>query len=122
MSPIPCTIVTGPLSVGKTSFISRLLALKAPDERWAVLVNEFGALGIDGALVSGGAAGQPGVVVRELAGGCLCCQAAGVLVPAIAQLLRQARNPARLLIEPSGLGHPAGGARRHLAAWASTHC
>ncbi len=51
-----------------------------------------------------------GIVVRELAGGCLCCTLSGPLGVAIAQLVRQAK-PDRLIIEPSGLGHPAGRSR-----------
>ena len=57
--PIPCNIVTGGLGSGKTTVISRLLASKHQsrykDERWAILVNEFGALGIDGSLIESAA-------------------------------------------------------------------
>eukprot|EP00798_Chlamydomonas_sp_ICE-L_P026160 gene26160-11887_t len=56
--PVPVNIVTGALGVGKTTAISRLLEAKPPGEVWAVLVNEFGALGIDGALLEGSKAGS----------------------------------------------------------------
>lgn len=74
-------------------------------------MNEFGAVGIDAiALQSSAAAAGGSVVVRQIAGGCMCCAQSGVLLPAIAQIIRQSK-PDRLLIEPSGLGHPAGDAR-----------
>ena len=63
--PIPVNVVTGALGVGKTTAISQLLRLKPPEEKWAVLVNEFGALGIDGALLeSAGAAATGELLVR----------------------------------------------------------
>jgi G3E family GTPase len=75
---------------------------------WCVIVNEFGAVGIDAvALQSSAAAAGGTVTVKQIAGGCMCCTQSGVLLPAIAQIIRQTK-PDRLLIEPSGLGHPAG--------------
>jgi len=111
--PLPTTIVTGALGVGKTTAIAALLARRPAGEKWAVLVNEFGALGVDGALLEaiGSEKGDPsvpdGITIKQLAGGCMCCAAAGMLTPALAMLIRQAK-PDRLVIEPSGLGHPAG--------------
>lgn len=114
--PVPVSIITGALASGKTTFIAGLLHAKPPGELWAVLVNEFGAAGLDAALLEGGAAGmlaapaaqqvkQPleaaGVHIRQLAGGCLCCALSGVTATAIAQLVRTVK-PDRLLIEPSG--------------------
>jgi G3E family GTPase len=104
--PVPTTIITGSLGVGKTTFIARLLQQRQGTERWAVVVNEFGALGLDGALLAQ-PAGTAGVTVKELPGGCMCCAISGVLPVALAQLLRTVK-PQRLIIEPSGLGHPAG--------------
>ncbi|MBT1443263.1 GTP-binding protein [Shewanella sp. JM162201] len=101
LANIPVNLITGFLGSGKTSFIKRLLEQKPEGERWAVLVNEFGEIGLDGALL-----GQAdGVSIREVPGGCLCCAAGVPTQVAIAQLLRKAK-PHRLLIEPTGLGHP----------------
>jgi G3E family GTPase len=101
--PVPANLITGFLGAGKTTTILHLLAHRPRGERWAVLVNEFGELGIDGAVL--GEAG--GVAVREIAGGCVCCTGNVPMRVALTQLLRVAR-PARLLVEPTGLGHPAG--------------
>lgn len=57
--PIPVNVITGALGVGKTTAIQHLLAQRPPEEKWAVLVNEFGTLGIDAALLE---AGKPGKV------------------------------------------------------------
>ena len=118
---IPVNIITGVLGVGKTTAIRHLLSQRPPNEKWAVVVNEFGALGIDGALLDTAAGiadadvagtsttggGDGGVVVREVAGGCLCCAVAAPFTVAVTQVLRRAK-PDRLLIEPSGMGHPGG--------------
>lgn len=66
-----------------------------------MLVNEFGEVGVDGALLA-----DQGVVVQEVAGGCLCCVAAPAFTTGLNRVIRQHR-PDRILIEPSGLGHPA---------------
>lgn len=105
--PVPTHVITGTLGSGKTTAITQLIASKPAAETWAVLVNEFGAVGIDEALLETSSAPLGGgVAVKQLAGGCLCCALSGVTSVAIAQLVRQVR-PSRLLIEPSGLGHPA---------------
>ncbi len=105
ISGVPTNIITGFLGVGKTSTLMQLLKNKPKDETWAVLVNEFGEIGIDGALLEGQPSEQNGVFVREVPGGCMCCTTGLPMRVALAQLLRQAK-PARLLIEPTGLGHP----------------
>lgn len=106
--PVPTTIVTGSLGVGKTTALCNLVAKKPANEHWCIIVNEFGAVGIDAvALQSTAAAAGNTVAVKQIAGGCMCCAQSGVLLPAIAQIIRQTK-PDRLLIEPSGLGHPAG--------------
>ena len=105
---IPVNIITGVLGVGKTTAIRHLISQRPPNERWAIVVNEFGALGIDGAILdtAGGLSkGDGGVIIREVAGGCLCCAVAAPFTVAVTQLLRRAK-PDRLIIEPSGLGHP----------------
>ncbi|QYK04116.1 CobW family GTP-binding protein [Shewanella zhangzhouensis] len=99
---IPVNVITGFLGAGKTSFIKQLLAQKPEGETWAVLVNEFGEVGLDAALLGS----REGLAIREVPGGCICCAAGVPTRVAVAQLLRQAR-PSRLLIEPTGLGHPA---------------
>jgi len=93
---------------------------KPAEQRWAVLVNEAGRVGIDGAMLEGLAAGEGlrdgipgsagsaanGVVIREVPGGCMCCVAGLPSQLALVELLRRAK-PDRLLVEPTGLGHPA---------------
>ncbi len=61
-------LITGFLGSGKTTTIRHLLAHKPEHERWAVLVNEFGEIGIDGALLA-----DSGAVLKEIPGGCMCC-------------------------------------------------
>ncbi|MBU2979987.1 CobW family GTP-binding protein [Alteromonas sp. C1M14] len=102
---VPTNIITGFLGVGKTSAILHLLTQKPADERWAVLVNEFGEIGIDGGLLKGQHTEEQGVFIREVPGGCMCCTAGLSMQIALNQLLAKAR-PDRLLIEPTGLGHP----------------
>lgn len=103
LEQIPTHLIGGPLGAGKTSLIRQLLAQKPAAERWAVLVNEFGQIGLDAALLS---SAVEGVSLAEVAGGCLCCVNGVPFQVGLGRLLRQAR-PDRLLIEPSGLGHPA---------------
>lgn len=102
---VPTNIITGFLGVGKTSSILSLLEDKPADERWAVLVNEFGEIGVDRSIVQGSSGEDDGVYVREVPGGCMCCAAGLPMQIALTQLLRKAK-PHRLLIEPTGLGHP----------------
>lgn len=100
LQPVSVILLLGLLGVGKTTTIQHLLTQRPKHERWAVLVNEFGALGVDQVLL-----GEPDVFVSHVAGGCLCCAAGPVTRVKLNQLLRQAR-PQRLLIEPSGVAHP----------------
>jgi len=103
-SQIPANIITGFLGVGKTTAIQYLLNHKPANERWAVLVNEFGEVGIDAGLLANERQAT-GVFMREVPGGCMCCAAGVPMQVALSQLIRQAK-PDRLLIEPTGLGHP----------------
>jgi G3E family GTPase len=101
---IPVNLITGFLGVGKTTAVIDLLKNKAAGSRWAVLVNEYGDVSIDGAMIEG--SGPDGVSVREVGGGCVCCATAPYLPVAIHFLLLDAK-PERLIIETTGLGHPA---------------
>lgn len=98
--PIPVNLITGFLGAGKTTAILQLLATRPAGERWAVLVNEFGRIGVDQAVFPSGE-----VAVKEVPGGCLCCANQLPMQIALGQLVSRAR-PDRLLIEPTGLGHP----------------
>ena len=102
---VPTNIITGFLGVGKTSAILHLLKSKPNNERWAVLVNEFGEIGVDGSLFQGQHTEEGKVFIREVPGGCMCCTAGLPMQIALNQLLTRAK-PDRLLIEPTGLGHP----------------
>ncbi|MBA6244897.1 MULTISPECIES: GTP-binding protein [Psychrobacter] len=104
----PCTLVTGFLGAGKTTVINQLLASKPDDERWALLINEFGRIGIDGALLASSQdndLNQKNIAIREISGGCICCTSQLPLQIAISRLLSE-HHPQRLLIEPTGLAHP----------------
>jgi len=97
---IPTNIITGFLGVGKTTLIRHLLKTKPAHERWAVLVNEFGEVGIDGALLA-----ADNIAVKEVPGGCMCCSVGLPSKIALNQLIK-AQNPDRIIIEPTGLAHP----------------
>ena len=99
---IPTHVISGALGAGKTSVLRSLLAQRPSHERWAVLINEFGDIGLDSALLDGN---QDGVSFTEVAGGCVCCVNGVPFQVGLVQLLRTAK-PDRLFIEPSGLGHP----------------
>jgi G3E family GTPase len=113
---VPTNIITGFLGAGKSTAILHLLKQKPSHERWAVLVNEFGEVGIDGSLFTGTETEDSGVFIREVSGGCMCCAAGLPMQIALNMLLARAR-PHRLLIEPTGLGHP----REVLAVLAAEH-
>lgn len=101
---VPTNIITGFLGAGKTSAILHLLKHKPDNERWAVLVNEFGEIGVDGSLFEGQHNQKQGVFIREVPGGCMCCASGLPMQIALNMLLVKAK-PDRLLIEPTGLGH-----------------
>lgn len=101
----PVNIITGFLGVGKSSAIVQLLHNKPAGERWAVLVNEFGEIGVDGSILAGHHGHDRKIVVKEIPGGCMCCTAGLSMQVALNQLLSRQEFD-RLLIEPTGLGHP----------------
>ena len=98
---IPTNLIIGFLGVGKTTVIRHLLSQVPEGQRWAVLVNEFGEIGVDGAFLR-----EEDVAVEEVAGGCMCCVTGAGLQVGLNRLIRQYK-PDRILIEPTGLGHPA---------------
>ena len=110
-SKIPVNIITGSLGSGKTTVINHLLTQKQPDEYWAILVNEYGLIGIDGSLMNGingvvHDSDRGSVEIKELAGGCICCSAGLMFELSLVKLLR--KRPDRLLIEPTGLATLSG--------------
>lgn len=103
---VPCTIVTGFLGAGKTTLIRHVLA-NAGGRRLAVLVNEFGDVGIDGEILKGcGNAACPEDNIVELANGCLCCTVADEFVPALDRILSRQPAVEHIVIETSGLALP----------------
>ena len=105
---IPVNLIAGSLGVGKTTAMNHLLNQRPDHERWAVLVNEYGLVGLDAALMAtpGKEAKTGGVEIREVAGGCICCSA-GIMFEMSLVLLLQRRLD-RLLIEPTGLAALSG--------------
>jgi cobalamin biosynthesis protein CobW len=106
MRKLPATIVTGFLGAGKTSLIRHLLA-HAGGRRIALVINEFGELGIDREILLGcGVAGCSSEDVIELANGCICCTVADDFLPTITRLLERGAPPEHIVIETSGLALP----------------
>ena len=106
LARVPCTIVTGFLGAGKTTLIRHVLA-NARGRRLAVIVNEFGDVGIDGEILKGcGDATCPEENIVELANGCLCCTVADEFVPALDQILNRQPAVEHIVIETSGLALP----------------
>ena len=105
LARIPCTIVTGFLGAGKTTLIRHVIA-NAQGRRLAVIVNEFGDVGIDGEILKGcGNAACPEENIIELANGCLCCTVADEFVPALDAILAR-DGVEHIVIETSGLALP----------------
>jgi len=106
LAKTPVTIVTGFLGAGKTTLISHLIR-QAGGRRLAVVVNEFGTLGVDGAILKGCAIPDcPEENIIELANGCLCCTVADDFIPTVEALLALTPPPDHILIETSGLALP----------------
>ncbi len=106
MAKIPVTIVTGFLGAGKTTLIRHVLE-HAQGRRLALIINEFGDVGVDGAILkSCGIDICPEENIVELANGCLCCTVADDFVPAIEALLARSPRPEHIIVETSGLALP----------------
>lgn len=106
LAKVPVTIVTGFLGAGKTTLISHLIR-NAGGRRLAIVVNEFGTLGVDGDILKGCAIPDcPAENVVELANGCICCTVADDFIPTVERLLALEPRPDHILIETSGLALP----------------
>src|SRR5437588_3510726 len=106
LARVPCTIVTGFLGAGKTTLIRHVLQ-NVDGRRLAVIVNEFGDVGIDGEILKGcGDASCPEENIVELANGCLCCTVADEFVPALDTILSLSPPVEHIVIETSGLALP----------------
>lgn len=103
---VPITLVTGFLGSGKTTLLRAVIAQGAGGRRLAVIVNEFGQVGLDGATLA--RAGTTPVI--ELPGGCLCCAAGSDFLVAVEALL--AYQPEQIIVETSGLAEPGALVRR----------
>ncbi|CDZ66965.1 Cobalamin biosynthesis protein CobW [Neorhizobium galegae bv. orientalis] len=103
---VPCTVVTGFLGAGKTTLIRNLIE-NLKGKRLAIIVNEFGDVGIDGDVLKGcGIESCPEDNIIELANGCICCTVADDFVPAIDRILAIEPRVDHILIETSGLALP----------------
>ncbi|NTE87577.1 cobalamin biosynthesis protein CobW [Agrobacterium rubi] len=106
LNRVPCTIITGFLGAGKTTLLRGLLE-KLEGKRLAIIVNEFGDVGIDGDILKGcGIESCPEENIVELANGCICCTVADDFQPAIEQILSREPRVEHILIETSGLALP----------------
>ena len=108
---VPTNIITGFLGSGKSTLIQSLLANKQNNEHWVILINEFGEVGLDEQIIESNLAKKNGkggqIQISQIAGGCLCCANGVPFQVALVQLLKQQdKSPDRLIIEPTGLGHP----------------
>jgi cobalamin biosynthesis protein CobW len=106
MTKIPATVITGFLGAGKTTLIQHLLR-HANGRRLALVINEFGEIGVDGEILRG--CGIPACTdadIVELANGCICCTVADDFLPTIEKLLNRAEPPDHIVIETSGLALP----------------
>mgnify|MGYP003624384279 FL=1 len=106
LSKIPVTVITGFLGSGKTTLIRHLMT-NAGGRRLAVLVNEFGTVGVDGDILKSCAIPDcPEENIVELANGCICCTVADDFIPTIEALMALPTRPDHILIETSGLALP----------------
>ncbi len=106
LAKIPVTVITGFLGAGKTTLIRHLMQ-NPQGKRLAILVNEFGTLGVDGDILKSCADENcPVENIVELANGCICCTVADDFIPTIEALMAMPVRPDHILIETSGLALP----------------
>jgi len=106
MAKVPTTVITGFLGAGKSTLIRHLLQ-NARGRRLALIINEFGDVGVDGELMKGcNDAACPEDDIVELANGCICCTVADDFLPTMQKLLDRADPPEHIIIETSGLALP----------------
>mgnify|MGYP003625558987 CR=1 FL=1 len=106
LSKIPVTVITGFLGAGKTTLIRHLM-MNPQGKRLAILVNEFGTVGVDGDILKSCADDNcPAENIVELANGCICCTVADDFIPTIEALMALPQRPDHILIETSGLALP----------------
>jgi len=101
LQEIPTSIIMGFLGAGKSTALTQLLSRKPADEKWLVLVNEFGKVAVDHLLIQG----DNNTLIKEVGGGCICCSANMLLKTTLVTNIRVFR-PDRVIIEPTGLAHP----------------
>ncbi len=100
MEQVPVTVLTGYLGAGKTTLLNRILS-EPHGKKYAVIVNEFGEVGIDNDLVVGA-----DEEIFEMNNGCICCTVRGDLIRIISGLMRRAQGFDGILIETTGLADP----------------
>jgi len=106
LAKLPVTVITGFLGSGKTTLISQLMQ-NPGGRRLAVVVNEFGDMGVDGDILKGCAIPNcPAENIVELANGCICCTVADDFIPTIEALMALHPRPDHIVIETSGLALP----------------
>ncbi|MFU8883083.1 MAG: cobalamin biosynthesis protein CobW [Rhodobacterales bacterium] len=106
LTKIPVTVITGFLGSGKTTLIRHLM-LNPQGKRLAILVNEFGTVGVDGDILKSCADENcPAENIVELANGCICCTVADDFIPTIEALMAMPQRPDHIIIETSGLALP----------------
>ncbi len=106
LTKIPVTVITGFLGSGKTTLIRHLMQ-NPQGKRLAILVNEFGTVGVDGDILKSCADENcPAENIVELANGCICCTVADDFIPTIEALMAMPQRPDHIIIETSGLALP----------------
>ena len=106
LTKLPVTVITGFLGSGKTTLIRHLMQ-NAGGKRLAVVVNEFGDVGVDGEILKSCSIPDcPEENIMELANGCICCTVADDFIPTIEALMKLDPKPEHILIETSGLALP----------------